>query len=37
VRKIDLNNSQVAISETVRDINTRIKLSLVREHQLVIA
>jgi hypothetical protein len=37
VRKIDLNNSQVATSETVRGINTRIMLNLVREPQLVIA
>jgi predicted NBD/HSP70 family sugar kinase len=35
VRKIDLNNFQVATSETVRDINSRIVLNLVREHQPV--
>jgi predicted NBD/HSP70 family sugar kinase len=33
VRKIDLNNFQVATSETVRDINSRIMLNLVRKHQ----
>ena len=37
MRKIDLNNSQVATGETVRDSNTRIMLNLVREPQLVIA
>jgi predicted NBD/HSP70 family sugar kinase len=31
--KIDLNNFQVAGSKTARDINSRIILSLVREHQ----
>jgi predicted NBD/HSP70 family sugar kinase len=35
VRKIDLNNFQVATSETVRDINSRIMLNLVRKHQPV--
>ncbi len=35
VRKINLHNFQVATSETVRDINSRIMLNLVREHQLV--
>ena len=35
MRKIDLNNFQVATSETVRDINSRIMLNLVREHQPV--
>jgi predicted NBD/HSP70 family sugar kinase len=33
VRKIDLNNFQVATSETARDINSRIMLNLVRKHQ----
>ena len=33
MRKIDLNNFQVATSETARDINSRIMLNLVREHQ----
>lgn len=33
MRKIDLNNFQVATSETVRDINCRIMLNLVRQHQ----
>ena len=33
MRKIDLNNFQVATSETVRDINSRIMLNLVRQHQ----
>ena len=37
MRKIDLNNFQVATSGTVRDINTRIMLDLLREHQWVIA
>ncbi len=35
MRKIDLNNFQVATSETVRDINSRIVLNLVRKHQPV--
>jgi predicted NBD/HSP70 family sugar kinase len=35
VRKIDLNNFQVATNETVRDINSRIMLNLVRKHQPV--
>jgi len=35
VRKIDLNNFQVATSESVRDINSRIMLNLVRKHQPV--
>ncbi len=33
MRKIDLNNFQVARSETARDINSRIMLNLVRKHQ----
>jgi predicted NBD/HSP70 family sugar kinase len=33
VRKIDLNNFQVATCETVRDINSRIVLNLIRKHQ----
>ncbi len=33
MRKIDLNNFRVATSETVRDINCRIVLNLVRKHQ----
>jgi predicted NBD/HSP70 family sugar kinase len=33
VRKIDLNNFQVATSETARDINRRIVLNLIRKHQ----
>lgn len=33
MRKIDLNDFQVATSETVRDINSRIVLNLVRKHQ----
>ncbi len=33
MRKIDLNNFQVASSETARDINRRIVLNLVRKHQ----
>jgi predicted NBD/HSP70 family sugar kinase len=33
VRKIDLNHFQVATNETVRDINSRIMLNLVRKHQ----
>jgi predicted NBD/HSP70 family sugar kinase len=33
MRKIDLNNFQVATSETARDINSRIILNLVRKHQ----
>ena len=33
MRKIDLNNFQVATSETARDINSRILLNLVRKHQ----
>jgi predicted NBD/HSP70 family sugar kinase len=35
VRKIDLNNFHVATNGTVRDINSRIVLSLVRKHQPV--
>lgn len=35
MRKIDLNNFQVATNETVRDINSRIVLNLVRKHQPV--
>jgi predicted NBD/HSP70 family sugar kinase len=35
LRKIDLNNFQVASSETARDINSRIILNLVRKHQPV--
>lgn len=35
MRKIDLNNFQVATSETIRDINSRIMLNLVRKHQPV--
>ena len=35
MRKIDLNNFQVATSETIRDINSRIVLNLVRKHQPV--
>ena len=33
MRKIDLNNFRVATSDTARDINRRIVLNLVREHQ----
>jgi len=33
MRKIDLNHFQVATSETARDINSRIMLNLVRQHQ----
>jgi predicted NBD/HSP70 family sugar kinase len=33
MRKIDLNNFQVATSETARDINSRIMLNLVRKYQ----
>src|ERR1700677_2340571 len=33
MRKIDLNNFQVATSETARDINSCIMLNLVRKHQ----
>lgn len=33
LRKIDLNNIKVARSETARDINRRIVLNLVRQHQ----
>jgi predicted NBD/HSP70 family sugar kinase len=33
MRKIDLNNFRVASSETARDINRRIVLNLVRQHQ----
>ncbi|MGO8837184.1 MAG: ROK family transcriptional regulator [Limisphaerales bacterium] len=33
MRKIDLNHFQVATSETARDINRRIVLNLIREHQ----
>ncbi len=35
MRKIDLNDFRVATSETVRDINSRIMLNLVRKHQPV--
>src|SRR6476620_10531802 len=35
VRKIDLNNFQVARSETARDINRRIVLNLIRKNQPV--
>jgi predicted NBD/HSP70 family sugar kinase len=35
VHKIDLNKFQVATNETVRDINSRIMLNLVRRHQPV--
>jgi len=35
MRKIDLNDFQVATSETIRDINSRIMLNLVRKHQPV--
>ena len=35
MRKIDLNNFQVATNGTVRDINRRIMLNLVRKHQPV--
>ena len=35
VRKIDLQNFQVATSETARDINRRILLNLIRKHQPV--
>ncbi|MGH7952459.1 MAG: ROK family protein [Limisphaerales bacterium] len=35
MRKIDLNNFQVATNETVREINSRIMLNLVRKHQPV--
>ena len=35
MRKIDLNNFQVATNGTVRDINSRIMLNLVRKHQPV--
>jgi predicted NBD/HSP70 family sugar kinase len=35
MRKIDLSNFQVATSETARDINRRILLSLIRKHQPV--
>lgn len=33
MRKIDLNNFKVARSETARDINKRIVLNLIRQHQ----
>lgn len=33
MRKIDLTNFQVATSETVRQINRRITLNLIRQHQ----
>ena len=33
MRKIDLNNFRVARSETARDINKRIVLNLIRQHQ----
>ncbi|HTV41603.1 MAG TPA: ROK family protein [Candidatus Sulfotelmatobacter sp.] len=35
MRKIDLNNFQVATSETARDINSRIILNLVRKYQQI--
>lgn len=35
MRKINLNSFQVATNETVRDINSRIMLNLVRKHQPV--
>jgi predicted NBD/HSP70 family sugar kinase len=35
LRKIDLNNFQVATSGTARDINRRIVLNLIRKHQPV--
>ncbi len=35
MRKIDLNDFQVATSETARDINRRIVLNLIRKHQPV--
>jgi len=35
LRKIDLNDFQVATSETARDINRRIVLNLIRKHQPV--
>ena len=35
MRKIDLNNFHVATNGTVRDINSRIMLNLVRKHQPV--
>src|ERR1700761_5754437 len=35
MRKIDLNNFQVATSETARDINSRIILNLVRKYQTI--
>lgn len=35
MRKIDLNNFQVATSETARHINRRIVLNLIRKHQPV--
>ncbi|HEU5123173.1 MAG TPA: ROK family transcriptional regulator [Verrucomicrobiae bacterium] len=35
MRKIDLDNFQVATSETARDINRRIVLNLIRKHQPV--
>jgi len=35
MRKIDLNNFQVATSETARDINSRIVLNLVRQHHAI--
>lgn len=33
MRKIDLNNIRVATSETARDINRRVLLNLIRQHQ----
>ncbi len=33
MHKINLNKFQVATNETVRDINSRIMLNLVRRHQ----
>jgi hypothetical protein len=35
MRKIDLENFQVASSETARDINRRILLNLIRKHQSI--
>jgi hypothetical protein len=35
VRKINLHNIQVATGETIRDINGRIVLNLVRKHPRV--
>jgi DNA-binding MarR family transcriptional regulator len=33
MRKIDLTNFQVATSVTARDINRRVMLNLIRQHQ----